>query len=407
MDDDRPMWARRLRAEREARGWSQLDAVRALRAHGGCAGDESLLRQWKRWEAGEVEPGSFYAPRIARAFGVVASALFPLGRGEQDVELLAAAGMTALELVARLGASDVSASTLGALAIMAERLCCEYSHQPPAELHAEGLDWLRRLTALLDRRLTLTQHREVLALAGRIALLVGCLEADMGQRRAAETTRQAASSLGKEAGDADTVAWAHEMRAWFSLTQGQFRAAIAAADAGLAAAGPTLSVSVQLNAHKAKASARLGDRRGTLAALDEGQAILGRLPYPENLGNHFTVDPDKWPACTTDCYRVIGLDDQAEATAREVIRAGTDPTGVIIRPMRVAEARITLGVVAARRDGDLDLALDLGRQALGGARRSLPSLAMHSGELVAVLRARYPAEPAVREYAAEVRTLTA
>ena len=33
MIDDRPNWARRITREREARGWSQSDAIRAMRAH--------------------------------------------------------------------------------------------------------------------------------------------------------------------------------------------------------------------------------------------------------------------------------------------------------------------------------------------------------------------------------------
>ena len=61
MADDRPAWARRMYNERQARGWSQADAVRAMRAHytsehhaKDLPGDASLLRQYKRWEAGEV-----------------------------------------------------------------------------------------------------------------------------------------------------------------------------------------------------------------------------------------------------------------------------------------------------------------------------------------------------------------
>jgi len=61
MVDDRPAWARRMTNERNARGWSQADAVRAMRAHAPSElpGDASLLRQWKRWEAGEAEPKEF------------------------------------------------------------------------------------------------------------------------------------------------------------------------------------------------------------------------------------------------------------------------------------------------------------------------------------------------------------
>ena len=57
------------------------------------------------------------------------------------------------------------------------------------QLLAEGRAWLRRITALQGQRITLRQHREILVLAGWVALLVGCVEYDTGNRHAAETTR--------------------------------------------------------------------------------------------------------------------------------------------------------------------------------------------------------------------------
>ena len=38
----------------------------------------SLLRQWKRWESGEVTPSEFYQPIIAATFGTVTHAIFPV-----------------------------------------------------------------------------------------------------------------------------------------------------------------------------------------------------------------------------------------------------------------------------------------------------------------------------------------
>jgi hypothetical protein len=60
--------------------------------------------------------------------------------------------------------------------------------------------------------------------------------------------------------------------------------------------------------------------------------------------------------------------------------------------MWVAEAQITLGVVAAR-EGDLDEAVSYGRRALANGRKSLPSLAMVARDLTDVLGARYAGEP--------------
>ncbi|HET8659379.1 MAG TPA: XRE family transcriptional regulator [Micromonosporaceae bacterium] len=408
MADDRPGWARRMCAERAARGWSQARAVDAMRAHAGddkLTGTASLLRNWKRWESGEVEPDNFYKPLIAATFGTVTAAFFPREKPDLDSHLLSGTGMDTLELVSRLRVSDVSPATIEAMHIAVERLNCEYSHTAPDSLLVEGRAWLQRLNSLRDGRLTLSQHREVLSLAGEVARLVGCVEYDMGLRDTAEATRRAALTLGEESGNADVVGWAHEMRSWYALTQGQYRAAIVAAQAGLKAVGTTHSVAVQLSAHQAKAWARIGDRRQVEVALDTGRGVLEALPYPENLDNHFVIDPQKWDFYTMDCYRLVEEDNLAETYALEVIRSSVDPDGTVRKPMRVAEAHVTLGVVAARR-GALEAALAAGRAALSEGRRSLPSLAMHTSELATVLREHFPGEPAVGEYLDELRALT-
>ena len=59
---------------------------------------------------------------------------------------------------------------------------------PADQLLTEGRAWLRRMTAMQGQRVTLKQHREILVLAGWVALLVGCVEYDTGNRQAAETT---------------------------------------------------------------------------------------------------------------------------------------------------------------------------------------------------------------------------
>jgi hypothetical protein len=189
---------------------------------------------------------------------------------------------------------------------------------------------------------------DILNLAGWLALLVGCVEYDRGDRRSSETTRQAALSLGTETGNPEIVAWAHEMRAWIALTSGDYRGAIFASRAGTAAAGDR-PVSAQLASQEAKAWARLGDRRQTEVALDRGRTILAGLPYPDNLDNHFVVDPARFDFYAMDCYRVLGEDRMAETLATEVIRASTDFDGTERSPMRMAEARLTLAVTAGRR----------------------------------------------------------
>src|SRR5215831_5541614 len=134
MIDDRPGWARRMTNDREARRWSQADAVRAMRAHapGQLPGDASLLRQWKRWEAGEVMPSEFYQPIIAATFGTVTHAMFPVpSKRDTKGAILATAGMETLELVSRLQRSDIDEATLTGLRIATDTLCSEYRSRLP------------------------------------------------------------------------------------------------------------------------------------------------------------------------------------------------------------------------------------------------------------------------------------
>jgi tetratricopeptide (TPR) repeat protein len=195
------------------------------------------------------------------------------------------------------------------------------------------------------------------------------------------------------------------MSAWFSLTDADYPGVIAAADAGLAAAG-NRDVSVQLHAQRAKAFARVGDRRNLEIALDQGRQLLEEQPYPDDLSHQFVIDPGKWDFYAMDCYRHSGQDDLAQAYAEEVLRAGTTADGQARTPMHNAEAYVTLAVVAAR-SGDLTSAISYGEQALAGERKSLPSLLMVSQELAAVVRRRWPGKSETQEYVARLRQAAA
>ncbi|WP_328613274.1 XRE family transcriptional regulator [Amycolatopsis sp. NBC_00355] len=406
MSNDQPTWARRIRAMREARGWSQTEAAEAMRKHSPRTLPETdhLARRWKAWELGENKPSSQYAQIIAATLNTVTQSLFPPEqKADAGAELLSATGMDTLEIVSRLQQSDVNDATLEAVRITVDRLCSEYARQPPFELINEGRQWLRRLVEMQEQRLNFRQRRDTLELAGWLALLVGCLEYDLGDRRAAEGTRQAALSLGREVGSSGILGWAHEMTAWFALTAGDYRGVLAAGQAGELAAD-NHSVSVQLIAQQAKAYARMGRRAEMETTLERGRVALDRMEYPTNIDNHFVVDPSKYDFYVMDCYRHIGEDRQARELSDEVIRVSSGFNNQDRWPMRIAEAQITLGVVAAR-EGDLDEAVSYGRRAISTGRKSLPSLAMVSEDLAAVLRERYASEPEATEYLDQLRTI--
>jgi hypothetical protein len=61
--------------------------------------------------------------------------------------------------------------------------------------------------------------------------------------------------------------------------------------------------------------------------------------------------------------------------------------------------------VAAAREGDLDEAVTHGRRTLAGDRKSLPSLALASRDLAAVLSNQYGDEEEARDYLERLRVI--
>jgi hypothetical protein len=363
----------------------------------------NVLRRWKAWEAGANLPEERYQTDIAATFGTVRHAIFPAPGERPGPGLLAGTGMDTLEIVTRVKTSDVDSAVLDALQITVDKLCSAYAYVPAVRLVVDGRDWLRRVAELRTGRLTLAQYREVLRLAGWLALLVGCVEYDSGDRLTAETTRREALSLGEESGDTAIQGWAHEMRAWFALTHEDLPGVIQAARLGVEIA-PNHDVAAQLVTQEAKAWAKLGDRRQVEVALERGRALLDSLPYPTNIANHFVVDPAKFDYYSMAVYSMLGEDTLASGLAQEVIAAGTEPDGPERAPMRNAEARIALGVAAARA-GDLEQAIALGLRSLGGERRSIPGLLARSRDLAQIVKDRYGTEPLALEYLERLREL--
>ncbi|MEU7749604.1 hypothetical protein [Nonomuraea sp. NPDC049158] len=134
------------------------------------------------------------------------------------------------------------------------------------------------------------------------------------------------------------------------------------------------------------------------------QPVLDGFPVPGRTDNHFIVDPAKWDFYAMDAYRLAGEDSLAVMHANEVLASSVAPDGTIRAPMRMAEAKLTLGVAAAR-DGNLEEAISLGREATESGRKSIPSLLMVAGELDAVLEQRFPDEPETEEFCELLRSL--
>lgn len=298
------------------------------------------------------------------------------------------------DLMRKIHRTDVGRDTIDQLNVITEQLCCEYVSRRAADLRVDAQRQLEYVERLLAGPTTLTEHRELLVIAGWLALLIGCVNYDLGLGRDAETTRTAAYQLGREAGHGEIMGWAYEMSAWFALTQGRLRSVPDYADAGLKAA-PHASVAIQLAAQAAKAHARMGNLSDVRRALDKGAQLLGQHDHPSRPDNHFVIDPTKWDFYAMDCYRIVGDNAHAAEHAREVLRLGERPDGTDRSPMRASEARLTLATTALR-DGDIDGATNWARQAFSADRKSIKSLSMLADELYDETHHRYGDDPTAR-----------
>ncbi|MDQ3151834.1 MAG: XRE family transcriptional regulator [Actinomycetota bacterium] len=347
-------------------------------------------RTISRWESGRDGPPSLPAQRVLAA--VFEVPIDTLGFAQPDA-LTAAAGVDlsavdagpadALELVARITRSDVSAATLELLARRVDRLCRDYPVRPAPELLTEARSWLDRTLGLLERRTSLGAHRELLVSAGWLSALVACLHYDLGHRSGAQTWREATGSLGTESGHAEITGWSHEIAAWMAFTADRPTEALVHAQAGQRI-DRTSCVAAQLAAQEARAAAKLGDRSAAEDAMARGRAVLDRLPDPADPDHHFVIDPAKADFYAMGVYRWLGVGDAAQEYAQLTRAYCERPDGTIRSPMRRSEALLTLGAVAARR-GDLNAAVAYGLAGLGDPRKCMPSLLTSAADLDAAL----------------------
>jgi hypothetical protein len=118
-------------------------------------------------------------------------------------------------------ASDVDQAAIDTLVRAVDRLSREYSTVPPGILLPRVQQRLWQIDRLLGGRTTLGQHRQLLDAAGWLHILLSVLHYDIGDREAAEASRDAALRFGQESGDTEVQGWAFEAPAYFALFDGR------------------------------------------------------------------------------------------------------------------------------------------------------------------------------------------
>src|SRR6266705_6217568 len=195
--------------------------------------DEERIR---RWEAGEVLwPSSDYRKGLREVTELDPKDLGFLPRYAQDRHALVAIKpvlvdalatereiFSTMELARLLDGADIGVGTLEALEEATDLLCRAYPKTPSNILSPRIKKRLKHVIDLLGGRLTIGQHRRLLAVAGWMIALLGCVHYDMQDREEAEAARQMAQQLAREADDPDLFAWTWEMSAWFALVEDRY-----------------------------------------------------------------------------------------------------------------------------------------------------------------------------------------
>jgi tetratricopeptide (TPR) repeat protein len=394
------------REEQGRAGWTRAEMADALNrteaaVNEGLTCDEERVRRWERGEV--LWPHPPYRKALQELTGRSAEQLGFLPPGKQrERRLITAKALPrdalraeaelfdTMELARMADVSDIGPGTVEAVQEAVELLCRAYANTSALTLRDRTKQRLKYVLNLLGGRLTLSQHREILVQAGWLAALLGCLHYDLGEREHAEAARIGALQMGKQAEHGELMGWAYEMSAWFALAEGRFEDGIDAAQRGQAVAG-TSSAMVQLTLQEARGHSRLQHRTNATEALTRGAVALAELPTPSHPDNHFVFDHTKWIFYAANIYAWQGDADRAEEHAQEIITRHTRPDGTSNAPMRLADARIDLGMVHAHR-GDLDAAVGEGLKAFDYDRRSLADLVSRGEELDRLLRTKYPRE---------------
>lgn len=358
--------------------------VRALARHVPC--DPGLI---SRLGSGHARPSAQIAARLDEILAASGSlAALATAAARTSVNLSPDAELAAVEAARRAWTSDVGRAAAERLEQLADSLALEYAAAAPADLLARATAALGYTTALLEKKMTLAEHRRLLVTTAWLSLLAATSLTDLGRAAAAMAHLRNAADIAQEAGHAELQAWVLETRAWQALVGGRYQQAAALASGAQDAAPAGSSARIQATAQEGRAWARLAAVPQTLDALARVEAAVSPMPQPEYPEHHYVYDPAKAEAYLATTLAWIG-DPAAEGYARSVltrIESGADGT---VRPRRAATARLDLALALASA-GRVDEATGTAREAIDSGVM-VPSHLWRAEEVIAAVSQRDPA----------------
>ncbi|GAA3215621.1 hypothetical protein [Actinocorallia longicatena] len=291
---DRPAWAVRLQAEREARGWNKAEMARRLqRAAGHPPGPtDSLVRQMLDWESGKHFPRDWTA-WYAAALAIDEDDLFrnalALDVDETRRRLLACVGVLGVEHSLH---SEALTSIRHALTLSLgrdhtvedwEEIAFEHGHafltRSPAELLPElAADLVGLQEALLTAR-TEAVKRGLATPAGKLSALMAMTVSGLGDNRQARDWWATARHAADTSADLDLRVWVRGYEAVNALyAQRPLAVVLRRAEEAIAIGGASSPAVMEALAARAQALAVQGRPRDAQDALDHLKTRYEQLP---------------------------------------------------------------------------------------------------------------------------------
>jgi hypothetical protein len=281
MDGHRPEWAKRIQAEREARGWGKREMARQLfKAAGIPVGNVSSLARQVSWHEDGAHFPRDWAGAYATAFEMSESALF----GSSEVDAL----QLLLASPHRIGAEEPATRRLPAveriegLLRRLYRLEAEFGGD---ELCAVVADQVEVASGLFSSSVLNAQgeRRLYVALAG-LTQIAGWLAIDANRHGAASRHLGATVYAAHEIGDMGLAAHAMGYMSVHAFYRDEPRRALtlAATASTLAQATGTPRTRAILHDRVARAHARLGDSTQCQRHLEMAEAEYASAPLDED-----------------------------------------------------------------------------------------------------------------------------
>ena len=314
--------------------------VRALARRVPC--DPALI---SRLASGRQQPSAQIARRLDEILGA-GGELADRAATPHDSLTTLDDELGAAEAARRAGASDVGAAAVERLEQAADSLAMAYPSAAPADLLHRSGAYLNYVTGLLDKRMTLAEHRRLLVTAGWLSLLAATSLIDLRRYDTAGAYLATAGQMASDTGHREMAAWCIETQAWQAVSTGGYAQAASLARAAQDAAPKGSSGHIQATAQEGRAWAKLGASKETYDALARVEALVSPLPQPEHPEHHYRYDPAKAEAYTATTLAWVG-DPAAEEIARTVLARMESPADGGPRPRRAVAARIDLALALA------------------------------------------------------------